>query len=153
MPLFVRTTLWVTPLVCVMRVVDSGLVFLTLNLVTSHVTRSYERSWTGGFSHTVDEIWYGCLDQHILQVRSVPPKKCKNTARTLHVHFTCSCAVNSLHYYTWTTDPWVFGIFLLWKTDKARGKGNTYMWVSVHLKIEMRLIVESFECVMGECVI
>ncbi len=67
--------------------------------------------------------------------------------------------------------------FLLWTIDKSIVKGN--MWVSVqwktkvktdgftrltytglwlcgeleHLKIERRLIGESFECVMGECVI
>jgi hypothetical protein len=27
----------------------------------------------------------------------------KKTARALHVHSTCSCAVNSLNYYTCTT--------------------------------------------------
>ena len=67
-------------------------------------------------------------------------------------------------------------IFLLWKSGKTRVKENTYKWVSVewktkckksskslgytglhgdleHLTIETSLISESFECVMGECVI
>ena len=73
----------------------------------------------------------------------------------MHVHCTCSCAVNSLHYCTCTTAS------LMTNNERIKAKTDgskrlTYTGLNgdlEHLTIETRLIGESFGCVLGECVI